>query len=67
MISNQEKIDIIVGRINNIQKDVKSFTDHAQAFQNKYSLQEELDICNAKREALLQELEILGGFWEPLD
>lgn len=67
MISNQEKIDIIVGRLNNIQEDIKSFIEHAQSFQGKYSLQEELEVCDAKKEVLLTELRVLGGFWEPLD
>lgn len=67
MISNQEKIDIIIGRLNNTHGDIKSFIDHAERFQDKYSLQEELDICNAKKEVLLTELSALGGSWEPLD
>jgi hypothetical protein len=63
MISNQDKIDIIIWRLNNIEGDIKSFIDNAEKFKDKYSLEEELIICNAKKEALLYELNTLGGSW----
>lgn len=63
MITNNDKIDIIISRLNNISGDIKSFIDHAEEFKDKYSLQEELSICNAKKEALLNELSLLGGTW----
>lgn len=59
MISNSEKIEIITWRLNNIEGDIKSFIDHADKFQDKYSLEEELAKCNAKKTALLEELKAL--------
>lgn len=63
MINNQDKIDLIVWRLNNIHGNIKSFILHAEEFKEKYSLEEELSICNAKKEALLNELNFLGGTW----
>jgi hypothetical protein len=64
VLNNQEKISLIIWRLNNIEGNIKSFIDHADKFQNKYSLEEELDKCNAKKQALLQKLEELGGVWQ---
>jgi hypothetical protein len=44
----------------------QSFIYHAEEFKDKYFLEDELSICNAKKEALIQELEFLGGTWNPL-
>lgn len=63
MIENQDKIDFIINRLNNIEGNIKSFILHAEEFKGKYSLEEELSICNAKKEALLNELDLLGGTW----
>ena len=66
MINNQDKIDLILWRLNNIYGNIKSFIDHAEQFRDKYSLEDELSKCNAKKEALLNELNLLGGTWEAL-
>lgn len=50
---------MITWRLNNIEGNIKSFIDHADKFQDKYSLDEELAKCNAKKTALLEELEAL--------
>lgn len=65
-MTNQEKIDIITNRLNNLELMKQSFIYHAEEFKDKYSLEDELSICNAKKEALIQELEFLGGTWNPL-
>ena len=68
MISNIDKIELIIDRLNNIQGDINSYIEHADDFQDKYSLEEVLPKCNAIKLALLQELESLGGTWPlPLD
>lgn len=67
MISNQDKINLIIWRLNNIEGDIKSFIDHADIFKDKYSLEEELVICNSKKQALMEELNLLGGIWPGLD
>lgn len=63
MISNQGKIDILIDRINTIEFMVKSFIDHAEEFKDKYSLEEELLICESKKVALIEMLEELGGVY----
>lgn len=63
MISNQDKINLIIWRLNNIEGDIKSFIDHADIFKDKYSLEEELVKCNSKKQALLEELSLLDGAW----
>ena len=63
MINNQEKIDLVIWKLNNIEGDIKSFIDHADVFNDKYLLEEELAVCNAKKQALLEELSLLGGTW----
>ena len=68
MISNRDKIELVVDRLNNIQGNINSYIDHADDFKDKYSLEEVLPECNAIKLALLQELELLGGTWPaPLD
>jgi hypothetical protein len=63
MISNQEKIDILISRLNTLEFIKASFINHAEEFQNKYSLEEELESCNSQKNALLEELTKLGGVW----
>jgi hypothetical protein len=68
MINNQDKIHVIIARLNNIQGDINSYIAHADVFQDKYSLESVLPKCNSIKLALLQELELLGGAWTaPLD
>ena len=59
MITNEEKIKIIINRINNIDAQIKSFIDNADLCAGKYILEEEILACNAKKTALTQELEAL--------
>ena len=59
MISHEEKRIYIVNRINNIDAQIKSFIDNAEICAGKYSVEEEVLACNAKREALVQELNLL--------
>lgn len=63
MITNDEKIDALINRLDNLEAIIKSFIDHAEEFKNKYSLEEELFICNTKKNVLLEELTKLGGVW----
>lgn len=68
MINNQDKINLIIDKLNNIEGDMISYIEHANTFQNKYSLEEVLTECNAAKSALLAELNSLGGIWPvPLD
>jgi len=67
-MNDQDKIELIIARLNNIQGDINSYVEHADAFQDKYSLEDVLPECNAIKKALLKELELLGGTWPvPLD
>ena len=59
MLNNQEKRDAINNKINNIDAQIQSFIDNQEICAGKYSLEEELSACMAKKEALLQELETL--------
>lgn len=59
MISNQEKVDIINNKINNLDAQIRSFIDNAEICSGKYSLEEEVAACNAKKTALIQEREAL--------
>jgi len=63
MITDQEKIELLINRLNNIQAKINSYIEHAEVFENKYSLDEVLPECNAIKLTLLQELESLGGIW----
>jgi hypothetical protein len=67
MINNQEKIEAVINRINNIEALKKSLIDNAEVCIDKYSLEEELGLCNAKKDALVQLLNSLGGSIEDLD
>ena len=59
MISHEEKVNFIINRINNIDAQIKSFIDNSEICAGKYSVEEEVLACNAKKEALIQELELL--------
>ena len=63
MLSNEDKIKLIYERLNNIQGNIKSYINHAEQFKDKYSLEHELLICNSQKNALINELKILGGSW----
>lgn len=68
MLNNQDKIQLIINKLNNIQGNIDSYIQHAEIFKDKYSLEDVLPDCNSIKTALLQELESLGGIWpEPLD
>jgi hypothetical protein len=67
MITNEEKINFIINCLDNINMTIKSFIDNADSLTEKYVLSEELEKCNAKKNALMLELEKLGGIWEDLD
>ena len=64
MITNEEKINLIINRLNNLDLSIKSFIDNAEEFKNKYSIEDELADCNAKKNALLKALEEIGGTWQ---
>ena len=59
MITNQDKIDIINNRLDNLEFIMNSFIAHAEEFKNKYSLEDELGNCNRKKTALLGERQAL--------
>jgi hypothetical protein len=59
MISHEEKRIFIINRINNIDAQIKSFIDNAEICAGKYSVDEEILACNAKKEALIKELDLL--------
>jgi hypothetical protein len=59
MITNEEKIDVVNNRLENLEFIMNSFIDHAEEFKDKYSLEEELLKCNSRKNALLQELSAL--------
>jgi hypothetical protein len=68
MISNEDKIRLIIARLKNIEGDIISYIEHADAFQDKYLLEDVLPERNAIKLALIRELESLGGTWPaPLD
>ena len=47
-------------RLNTIEFMIKSFIDHAESFNGKYSLEDELAICESKKAALIETLKGLG-------
>ena len=59
MLNNEERINLITNRINNIDAQIKSFIDNAELCAGKYSVEEEVLACNAKKTALIQEMESL--------
>jgi hypothetical protein len=67
MLSNEEKIQILIDKINNINGDIKLYIERSESLKDKYSLDEVLPPCYFKKSFLLQELEKIGGSWtEPL-
>lgn len=68
MMNNQDKMNLVYDRLKNVEGDISSYIKHAEAFKDKYSLDNVLPECNSIRSALLEELESLGGIWPiPLD
>ena len=63
MLTNQEKIEIIINRLNNLELIIQSYIDHAEILKDKYSLEDKLTECNAQKTVLLGLLEDLGGTW----
>jgi len=63
MLSNQEKIDIVINRLNNLALVIQSYIDHSEALKDKYSLEDKLAECNVQKSALLKLLDELGGTW----
>jgi hypothetical protein len=59
MITNQDKIDIIDNRLDNLEFIMNSFTSHAEKFKDKYSLEDEIANCNRKKTALLEQKQAL--------
>ena len=59
MLTNEEKIDFIINRINNIDAQIKSFIDNSELCAEKYLVEEEVLTCNLKKKALTQELDLL--------
>ena len=64
MITNEEKIEVLIEKLNTLDFIIESYISHAEEFKNKYSLEEVLTDCNAQKDALLQELSELGGVWQ---
>lgn len=63
MITNDEKIEIIVNKLNNNEAIMKSYIEYAEMLKDKYNLDDVLADCNAVKEVLLRELETLGAVW----
>jgi len=63
MITNEDKINLIIARIINIEGAISSYIENADVFKSKYSLEEVLPDCNAIKSSLLKELKLLGGHW----
>ena len=59
MITNQEKIEMILNKLNNLEALIKSLTDNAEICKDKYVLEDEILECNRKKTALLNEKEAL--------
>ncbi len=59
MLNNEERISLIINRINNIDAQIKSFIDNAELCAGKYSVEVEVLACNAKKTTLIQERESL--------
>jgi len=68
MLTNEEKINLIINKLNNIEVIINTHIERAEILSDKYSLDEVLLNCNAIKLALVKELESLGGIWPiPLD
>jgi hypothetical protein len=63
MLTNEEKISLIINQLNNIEIIMNIHIERADVLSDKYSLDQVLPECNAIKLALLEELESLGGTW----
>jgi hypothetical protein len=59
MITNEEKIEMVLNKLNNLEALMKSLVDNANICKDKYILEDELLECNRKKTALLSEKEAL--------
>ena len=60
MLTNEEKVQILLNKINNIDSIIESFIKNVEDCKGKYVLEDEIAICNIKKEALMAELASLG-------
>jgi hypothetical protein len=59
MITNEEKMEMVLNKLNNLEALIKSLIDNADICKDKYILENELLECNRKKTALLNEKEAL--------
>jgi len=59
MITNEEKIEIILNKLNNLEALTKSLIYNAEICKEKYVLEDELLECSRKKTALLNEKQAL--------
>jgi hypothetical protein len=59
MITNEEKMEMVLNKLNNLEALIKSLIDNADICKDKYVLEDELLECNRKKTALLNEKEAL--------
>ena len=59
MITNEEKMEMVLNKLNNLEALIKSLIDNADICKDKYILEDELLECNRKKTALLNEKEAL--------
>lgn len=67
MITSQDKIEIILNKLNVLEFIIESYITHADDFKNKYSLDDELQKCNMQKNVLLAELDRLKNNEDSLD
>jgi hypothetical protein len=60
MITNEEKIEFLINRLNNLDAIIKSYIDNAEMLKDKYSLEDKLADCNKEKAALLKAMEDLN-------
>jgi hypothetical protein len=65
MITKEEKIEIILNKIDNLEKVMESYVKYADDLKDKYSLEDVLLDCNTIKQSLLGEMEALIS--APLD
>ena len=63
MLNNEEKIAMIINRLDNLEASIQSFIKNEEASRGKYVLKDELLSCNIKKQALIEMLKNLGGSW----
>lgn len=67
-MNNEDKIRLVLAKLDNIHGDKISYINNSEKFKEKYVLSEVLSECNSIKLALIEELELLGGSWsEPID